>query len=320
LSEPSIKYVAAISIPIVSALLSASASTAPPAKVRARQCAVAFNETTSLRARVGAPSPEILKTFRESGAMSVGPHRLTEAEWKTVDEALAALPRLHRDVLQRHLRRISFVDASSGAGNALTSPAEPACGEALFDLTLRAGLLGESLTVFLNGKEAGLFRADGSRTTVHIEAGEMSAVPYILLHESTHIVDGVLGFSGQKEAAFRKDVWDVERSKALAARFAANPINGIAWRGGARLAINDAGTLYHGLRQTPFVSLYASVAPEEDLAELVAWQQLSARGHTPLTIVVRRADGTTAFEYTPLQASAVRERLVSVSTLLAKSS
>jgi hypothetical protein len=313
------KYVAAISISIVSALLSGSARAAPPAKVRARQCAVAFNETTSLRARVGAPSPEVLNAYRKSGAKDVGPHRLTEAEWKTVDEAIAALPRLHRDVLQRHLRRISFVDASSGGGNALTSPAEPACGEALFDLTLRAGLLGESLTVFLNGKEAGLFKTDGSGTTVQIEAGEMRAAPYILLHESTHIVDGVRGLSWRTDAAFRKDVWDAERSKALATRFAGNPVNAIAWRGGARLPIGDAANLYRGLRQTPFVSLYASVAPSEDFAELVAWQQLSARWHVPLRIVVRRADGTTAFEYKPLQAPAVRARLASVSALLTKS-
>ncbi|MET3722733.1 hypothetical protein [Sphingomonas trueperi] len=313
------KPVAAISISIAPLALAAAASAQPQAGDESGRCAIPFSAASQLRARVGAPSPDILNAFTRSGAKDVGPHTLTDAEWKTVDAAIAALPRLHRDVLQRHLRRISFVDASSGAGNALTSVAEPACGEGLFDLTLRAGLLGETLTGFLSGKEAGLFTDDGSGTTVRIEAGAMPAAPYILLHESTHIVDGVLGLSRRTDAAFRKEAWDAEGSRALAPKLAANPINGIAWRGGAKLPIGDAANLYRGLQATPFVSLYASVAPSEDLAELVAWQQLSARWHVPLRIVVRGADGATAFAYKPLEAPAVRARMAGVSALLAAS-
>jgi hypothetical protein len=312
------KPVAAISISIALLLPAAAASAPPQAEDGADRCAIAFSAASPLRARVGAPPADILDAYRRSGAKEVGPHSLTDAEWKTVDAAIAALPRAHREVLQGHLRRISFVDASPGAGNALTSPAEPACGEGLFDLTLRAGLLGETLTTFLSGKEAGLFTDDGSGTTVRIEAGAMPAAPYVLLHESTHIVDGVLGLSRRTDAVFRRNVWDAERRKALAPHLATNPIDGIAWRGGAKRAIGDAASLYRGLRRTPFVSLYASVAPSEDLAELVAWQQLSARWHVPLRIVVRRADGSTAFAYKPLQAPAVRARLAGVATLLAK--
>ena len=313
------KPVAVLSISITSLLLAAAAFAAPRAEDEAGGCAVSFSETVPLRARVGAPSPDILDAYRRSGAKDVGPRRLTDAEWKTVDAAIAALPPVHREVLQRHLRRISFVDASSGAGNALTSRADPACAEALFDLTLRAGLLGESLTDFLNGKEAGLFTDDGSGTKVRIEAGAMPAAPYVLLHESTHIVDGVLGLSRRSDAVFRNEVWDAEASKAFAPRLTANPVNAIAWRGGAKLPIGSAANLYRGLRESPFVSLYASVAPSEDLAELVAWQQLSARWHVPLRIVVRGADGAIAFAYKPLEAPAVRARMAGVSALLAAS-
>jgi hypothetical protein len=311
--------VAAISISIASLALAAAASAPSQAGDKSGRCAIPFSAERPLRARVGAPSPDIVDAFTRSGAKDVRPHRLTDAEWRTVDAAIAALPRLHRDVLRRHLRRISFVDASSGAGNALTSRVVPACGEELFDLTLRAGLLGESLTAFLNGKEAGLFTDDGSGTTVRIEAGAMPAAPYILLHESTHIVDGVLGLSRRTDVAFRKGVWDAEQSKAFAPRLAANPVNAIAWRGGVKLPVRSAANLYRGLRESPFVSLYASVAPSEDLAELVAWQQLSTRWHVPLRIVVRGADGATAFAYKPLEAPAVRARMAGVSALLAAS-
>ncbi|WP_139216587.1 hypothetical protein [Sphingomonas sp. NFR04] len=297
-------------------LVSSSLAPAAPAAPRRDRapCTMPFDTSTPLRARVGDPSSEVLEAYRGSGATGVGPHKLSDAEWKQVDMAIAALPRRHRDILQRHLRRISFVEASAGAGNALTSRVAADCGTALFDLTLRAGLFQESLSGFLTGKEAGLFKDDGSGTTVRIEAGEMPAIPYILLHESTHIVDGVLGLSVRD--VFREGVWAKEGGRALAPALAANPVATIAWRGGARRPIHEAASLYAGLRATPFVSLYASVAPGEDLAELVAWQQLASRWHVRPAIVVRGADGKIQLRYAPLDTPAIRARMNRVATLL----
>ncbi|PCD02954.1 hypothetical protein COC42_00495 [Sphingomonas spermidinifaciens] len=281
-------------------------------------CAIPFDPAMPLRARVGEPSRDVLAAYRGSGATGVGPHNLSDAEWKQVDAAIAALPRQHRDILQRHLRRISFVEASDGAGNALTSQVDADCGEALFDLTLRAGLFRESLSRFLTDKEAGLFEADGSGTTVRIEAGELPAVPYILLHESSHIVDRVLGLSTRN--AFREGVWARGEGRALAPGLVNNATGSIAWRGGAKRPIGDAAALYAGMRQTPFVSLYASVAPGEELAELIAWQQLEARWHVRPAIVVRDLEGKILHRYVPLDAPAVRARLKRVTVLLASGS
>lgn len=305
-------------VAIVAAFAFVPGASALPRADPGTPCAIPFDPATPLRARVGDPAPDVLAAYRRSGATGVGPHRLSDAEWEQVDAAIAALPRLHRDILQRHLRRISFVEASAGAGNALTSRVEADCGEALFDLTLRAGLFQESLSGFLSGKEAGLFTDDGSGTTVRIEAGEMPAVPYILLHESSHVVDGVLGLSARE--GFREGVWAQAEGRALAPGLATNPIGSIAWRGGAKRPIGDAAALYAGLGQTPFVSLYASAAPSEDLAELVAWQQLAARWHVRPVIVVRGAKGKILHRYAPLDAPAVRARLTRVTALLGTAS
>jgi hypothetical protein len=304
---------------VFAAAIIASPMAAPAAAAMSRPehstaCAIPFDPATRLRARVGEPSSEVLEAYRGSGATGVGPHSLTDAEWRQVDAAIAALPRRHRDILQQHLRRISFVEASTGAGNALTGRVNAECGEALFDLTLRAGLFRETLSGFLTTKEAGLFKDDGSGTTVRIEAGEMPAVPYILLHESTHIVDGVLGLSTRD--AFREGIWAKEGGRALAPGLAANPVGSIAWRGGAKRPIGEAAALYTGLRQTPFVSLYGSAAPGEDLAELVAWQQLASRWRVRPTIIVRGADGIVQLRYAPLETPAIRARLRRVATLL----
>lgn len=274
---------------------------------RVSRCA-ALDPASTFRQRVAPPSAAILATYRGSGAKNVRPHRLTAAEWAKVDAAFAALPPAHRDVLRRHLRRISFVASSAGGGNALTSPAEPECGGKLFDITLRAGLLDETLTTFLTTKEAMLFVPDGSGTTVRIDAGTTSAVHYVLLHEAAHVVDGALGLSVAPTAAFRQGVWRPGEERALAAAYASNPVNGIAWRGGPRRPIGRAAELYRGLSETPFVSLYASASAGEDLAEIAAWQQLGSRGIRPV-VDVRRGDGSVAFRYSPLEADRVRERL-----------
>lgn len=305
---------------LVAGAAASAAPSAPSPTPQAESCSIPFDPAASLRARVGPPSALVLETYAGSGARDVASHRLTDAEWAKVDAAIAALPRLHRDVLQRHLRRISFVDTASGGGNALTSAAESECGDRLFDLTFRAGLFEESLTAFLNDKEAGLFEPDASGMRVHIEAGGMDVLPYILLHESTHIVDGVLGISGDDRSAFRQDIWTPGERRMLLPPYDANPVAGIAWRGGAKAPLGRAAELYRGLSRTPFVSLYASAAAPEDLAETVAWQQLATRFDVELLIEVKRADGGTVFRYAPLESPHVRARFTAVEALLARAS
>jgi len=145
-----------------------------------------------LRERIVPPHDETLKAYADAGAKETKAHVLTDREWALVEGAIADLPELYRRVLERRLARLSFVDAPSSLGTALTRASEGPNGEPMFDITIRAEVLDQSLSAFLTQKEAALFSPDGSDYSVRVAAGDVSALTYILLHEATHVIDRTL--------------------------------------------------------------------------------------------------------------------------------
>lgn len=272
------------------------------------------DNSVPLDSRTGRPDPAIIEIFSGAGATAISAHELTPEEQTIVNRALARLPRLHRDVLQRHLRRLSFLDLQPGSGSALTSRAGLDETSSQFDITLRASLLDESLTAFLNTKEARLFEDDGSGFSVEFDAGESAALTYILLHEATHIVDQVLGLSHDAAGPLRAGIWEDVRtlSESHASSLAART----PFRREPAIPLRYSPAFYESLRKSPFVSFYASAAAPEDMAELFAWQQLASRFDQSLTLTVREREGATLYRYEPLESPEVRSRFAKVQALL----
>jgi hypothetical protein len=63
---------------------------------------------------------------------------------------------------------------------------------------------------------------------------------------------------------------------------------GIFWRTGRVMPVTLAGHLYDALGRTPFISVYATCDSHDDLAELVAWTQLTERLHQPYRILISK--------------------------------
>jgi len=272
----------------------------------------------SLADRIAPPDRAVIARFEAAGMRDIRPHELTPAERAQVERALARLPALHRRVLDAHLRRLSFVDGVPGQGTALTSQVGDS---ARFDITLRASALHESLAQFLTTKERRLFEADGSGQTVAIEAGDADALDYLLLHEATHVLDMSSKLTEKPDNAFGSGIWQAPQGPgrpALAPHLAASPAAATRFRGAGPIAAGRARSHYDALAQTPFVSFYATAAPGEDLAELVAWHVISQRhGHT-VSVAVRDAGGRLLARYEPMGFLAVRARLPLVERLLAQ--
>lgn len=269
---------------------------------------------TLLLNRIGAPDPAVLEIFAGSGAAGIEVHDLSEDERAVVDRALARLPPLYRDVLRRHLRRLSFLDLREGAGSALTSRVGLDETSTQFDITFRASLLDETLTRFMNVKEARLFAEDGSGFTVEFDAGQSDALTYVLLHEATHIVDQVMGLTDDEAGAFRAGVWEDLRTPSEP--LASSPALSTPFRRMPPVPLGDSPALYDALRQSPFVTFYATAAATEDLAELFAWQQLASRFDQTLTLTIRNREGGTVYRYEPLASPEVQPRFGEVKALL----
>ena len=277
---------------------------------------VGTQTASALRARIGPPHDETIKAYVEAGATDTRAHVLTDREWKLVESAIADLPPHYRRVLERRLGRLSFIDAPSSTGTALTRAFDGPSGEPMFDITIRSEVLDKSLSDFLTHKEAMVFSEDASGYSVKVSAGQMSALTYILLHETTHVIDRTLEIT-MKGGPF-KTVWTDYRS--LAWPYAIDAIGHTPYRREPKLPASQAPALYRALGQAPFVSLYSTASAGEDFAELLAWRELSTRFAAPLKIQVLDGRGVEVVSVEPLKSSAVRSRLEAAQAVLVRAS
>ena len=286
---------------------------ATQANLTQRPADVGGGTASVLQGRIAPPHDETVEAYRQSGAVNASAHPLTEREWTLVQRAIADLPPLHRDFLERRLDRLSFIDAPSSAGTALTRAYDGPDGGPLFAITIRADVLDKSLSEFLTEKESMLFTDDGSGYRVRLSAGRAPALSYLLLHEATHVVDRTRGVS--KETRPFRDLW-VDYLD-LAAPYATGPMGVTIYRRGRPLPLAESPALYKALGASPFVSLYATASAGEDLAELVAWSSLS-RLHIPLTVEVLDATGRAIVTVEPLKSPAVQARFAVADAVLAR--
>jgi hypothetical protein len=266
--------------------------------------------TETLMGRVGEPSQEDVEAFKKAGMKDVKPHTLTSEERIAVEAALAALPALNKRVLDQHLHKLAFVDGIPGEGTGLTSPNTKT---GLSDITLRASVIDESLTTFLTNKERRVYTQDGSGMTVTVTGTGTNALTYVLLHESTHVLDVSCGITTDPGSRFVQGIWTayLSLSPSLAA---ITPIT--YFRGADHLPMAKAAGVYDALAHTPFVSLYATASRQEDLAELVAWHEIYTQDRGDLIIELKDAEGKTVNQWQPLSFPRVRERFAAVEQLL----
>ena len=275
-----------------------------------------LDPTSSLDSRIRETPTAILKMFDDVGTAPPTPHVLTEEERRKLSAAFATFPPLHRRVLSERLRSVSFLDGMPNT--ALTSTVNPDEPFRLFDITIRAAILHQTVSEWLTEKERSCFDSTGSALSVSIEAGKRDAIVYALLHEATHIVDASLAMTsnlpfGEQPAGgippttFTRGVWT---ERTLPAPSYRDPLRELVrfYAGGNTLPIAQAVSVYESLRRTPFASLYGSSNRYDDLAEYVTIYHWTATLKQPYRIVIRK-EGKAVFSYEPMKSNLVRDRV-----------
>ncbi|OOQ57921.1 hypothetical protein BC343_13500 [Mucilaginibacter pedocola] len=253
--------------------------------------------------------------FRDAG-MDPTEHPMNKEEMQIVAKAFAVLPPLHQRVLEQHLRSISFLD--NMPNTALTSPVTKDEGTDLFHITFRAGILHQTISEWATEKERTCFEKGDSTTSVSIHAGLMSALTYVLLHESTHVVDGSTGLlkvdtiEGKPKPNaftlnFTNGVW---QSANVHDRLYQDPLllQSRFRPGGRRFVPAEALTVYAALAKTPFASLYSMASWHEDLAELLTIYHLTEKYKQPFRVSVS-CKGREIAHYEPMRSALVRQRI-----------
>lgn len=269
-------------------------------------------EGTFYKDRILKAPGSVFKMFTDAGMNPVD-HVLTAAEQEKVDQAFAILPPLHKKILKKHLHSISFMD--SMPNTALTSALETADSSKQFNITFRAGILLETISAWATWKEKSAFdNSANPALSIQIDAGNLDAIQYILLHEATHIVDAVLSLTPHVEktdtvmvpTAFTKNIWHLFNTPI--AKFTNPLLERTRFRSGTVQPISAATAIYKALEATPFPSLYAMASCYEDMAELITIYHLTQKLKQPFVIYLKENDTLIAV-YEPMKNKLVKRRL-----------
>ena len=145
----------------------------------------------------------------------------------------------------------------------------------------------------------------------------MDAVTYVLLHETTHMVDMFLGLTPQgyyKDSIPNDAHTPVTRGlwasiSKLDAPYHDPIFQRVNFAPNAKtIPVAEAQSLYEALGRTPLVSIYASRGYLEDLPEFVAWRQMTRKLDQPYRIEIRDG-GQVVFSCEPMKNPLVQNRL-----------
>jgi hypothetical protein len=232
---------------------------------------------------------------------------MTPEENAAVTAAFKKLPPLHQQVLLEHLEGISFLDDMPNT--ALTSIVVTGDSIRRYHITFRAATLHQTVSEWLTEKENTCFFPDDTSIHVIVHAGDEPAIVYILLHETTHVVDGSLGLFDKPGTSFGRHFTDSVWTSHTTMAFRDTLLEANHFRRGGRVyPISVAGDLYGSLAKSAFVSLYSTSSWSEDLAECLTVYDLTQVLKQPFTLIVTR-NGKTVVAYDPLENRQVRRRI-----------
>jgi hypothetical protein len=157
--------------------------------------------------------------------------------------------------------------------------------------------------------------------SVSVKAGSLSALLYVLIHESVHVLDisnrhGQAGppqlFASSSPSQIEHGKWDDATTPVPAYP---SPLFEQSWfQTGKPVSIGDAETTYQTLARSPFVSLYGSSNWYDDAAELVTCYYLTQKLHQPYRIVLRKRNDV-LFSLDPMSSELVTARFAGIMPL-----
>jgi len=277
--------------------------------------AQSFDTSSTLISRIGSTPPEILNRFRDAG-MSPSEHKLTPIEHEVIKSAIEQLPLLHKHVLKKHLFRISFLD--NMPNTAFTAPLSSSDSIKLYTITVRAEILHQNVSEWLTEKERDCFDTSDTDLNVTIEAGNLSAFLYVLVHEATHVLDGALNLTPQytvpqeevehqmKTNPFTKGAWK-NRLEPLF-DFQSDLLDKVYYKTRKKVLIAEVEKIYKTLENSPFVSLYGRNSYHEDLAELITIYHLTEKLGQEYRIIITKGDNE-LYSFEPMQFKYVQKRI-----------
>ncbi len=281
-----------------------------------------YNPITSLAERV-QPTPVFLLNYlmKIDKRKDYTSYTLSKAEYALINDYLLKLPPLNRKILKERLIGIYFVNNLIGSGWMQYVLSDNNDMYAIIIINPRT--LNNSLSTWLTYRENSCFINRSSEIRIEVDCGkEFSGLMYVLLHETSHIVDFILHYTPYvspemtklngfkvKYSGFVQGIWEGYRKPLKKYEFANREnLTFYGVNDGPKINVTDAVMLYRQFANTPFVSLYGSQSWAEDFAELITFYHLTERLHQPFTINYYENEEKT-FDYSPMKSAKIQNRI-----------
>lgn len=279
-----------------------------------------FDPTVPLISRVTDAPEELLALYAGEEEGQLARYQPTVAEREQIGLVFDRLPLRHRTVLQERLIGVYCVEEFSGSAMAdyVVGPND----ELYSVLILHPRVFSMDASELLTYRENTAFQHDDPDIEITISlSNAVSALAYIVLHESTHIVDyverhtpyvepGMFELFGvsSRDTSFTDEVWRGYRTVGADVEFSyQKDLRFYGLGGEPRLSNNEVDALYENLARSPFASLYGALSWAEDFAEFVTFYYLVYGLGAHYAVRIQRA-GKLVFEYEPMASSTVLDR------------
>lgn len=284
-----------------------------------------FDPDTDLADRLADVPEQLLESLQKLDQREdYLPYRLSPVERKQFASTLKELPGIHLAAMQKRLVGIYFVkNLSSGGYSDFVWSRD---GKLYTLLVLNPELLKKSISEWVRDKEMSAFLDDRKDIGLNVNCYEngRSALLYLLLHESAHLLDYVAGCTPyvERELAdrgktlatvpFASRVWQDYSSPQPLFDFPQRAeMHFYGSDNSRKLSRGKLPEAYQSLAKTPFNILYASQNWAEDFAETAAFSSLARITGHACTIRIDKTGGS-SFLFSMLDRPPVVARMPSL--------
>ena len=249
-----------------------------------------FTSDSPLSDRIGLPPKVVLDYIRSlDNRPDYQAYHPTEYDRQLAAKYFELLPPLHRKVLRERLVGVYFIKDFLGSG--LTEYVLDESGNMYAFMVFNPGVLKYGVSKWLTMKENTCFIPGSGSVDIRIDVGNgYKGLLYILLHETTHVVDYVMRvtpyvdesvarFFGHRPETgpFVRGVWESYKEPVDEDFPHGDRITFYGMNNGPKISLTQALTVYSKLENGPFVSMYSTLSWAEDLAEFVTFYHLTKK-------------------------------------------
>jgi hypothetical protein len=258
-----------------------------------------FDPNSDITKRIVAVPDSVLSFLRAlDGRDDYKTYMPTGEELDMFRMYFALLPSKNRQAVRESTVGIYFVSSFNGAG--LSDFILGKRDDLYTMLVINPEVFHKTLSEWISLRENGLFIKTGNDISVRVDCGKKyKALMYVLIHETSHIVDYRFGKTPFVEPALkeiigeRKDgykftamVWD-DYTKSIS-RYTIRDAGSLSAYGigGEKVPDTEMARMYRDMSATPFVSLYGSRNWAEDYADSVSFYFITQTLKQPYMIEV----------------------------------